>query len=912
MKTQASAAKSIDLTPGVANLCHRLETNAQTGLSDIEAGIRLARFGYNEITTKDKFVYLKTFFRQFQSAVVLLLLVAQTVSFLAGEVLQAIAILFALMVNAIIGFTTEIRARISIKSLEDMMKPNTRVLRDGREDILPARLLVPGDIILLSAGDSVPADIKLIESADLRLDESALSGESFPVFKMVANKHNKKFDSDQNQDEVFQGTIVQTGRGRGVVYATGSNTKIGKLGNLLLAAEQNQTPLEHSLDSMGAQLSKLIVVSCVILFVIGVIHDEKPWTMVQVCIALAVAAIPEGMPVIATLALAAGTRKMARNGALVRKLPAVETLGCTDIICSDKTGTLTENQMMVSDIVTFQHHIKLEGSGYEPIGKLFDPEECSPENSSIASDSFMMLMRAAALCNDATLENHNGEVKWHIHGDPTEGALLTAAVKAGLNLNELNQGYERIFEIPFSLERKMMSTTHQSPEGAVFVFTKGSPEAIFNSCQTVANNKSIEKFSPEVKEWFIKKNHEMANDGLRVLAFAFKRLSPENSIQCEEISEGELTLLGLTGMSDQIRPQVSEAIENCRQAGIKIIMVTGDQARTAKAIALKLKIHDGNVLSGKDIESMSDVELKLALEHTRVLARTTPEIKMRVVRMLQETGSVVAMTGDGVNDAPALRQADVGIAMGKDGTHLAREACDLILTDDNFATIVHAVREGRIVYANIRKSIAYLLTASFSSVLVVAFNVLFHCGFYLSPIQLLWLNLIMHIFPGLALALERTDPSIMKLPPRRKEEPLLSRSTIKQIWIRSLFVASLVSCTAYSLQYALPSMSVSLGFAFLSLLLLAQAWSWIYYRENGFSIISKLPRKTTSVCMATSYLFLISALYIPGLNTILGLRALESYWLLGGFFIAWLATIIMDFTIKLVQQITRKKRLPCA
>ncbi|MCW5821445.1 MAG: cation-translocating P-type ATPase [Cyanobacteria bacterium TGS_CYA1] len=892
------------------SICRHLETNARTGLSAQEAANRLKRFGCNEISVKDDFALVKIFFRQFQSAVVLLLLVAQAISFAVGETLQASAILLALMINALIGFFTEIKARVSIDSLEKLMLPSARVVRDEQQEIIEARFLVPGDIVLLAPGDCVPADMKLIDTGNLSLDESALTGESNSVYKQATELSKNAPDDDS--DEVFQGTIVQSGRGTAVVTATGANTRIGHLGTLLLQTRNNQTPLERNLDLMGAQLSKSIIVACVILYFIGILHQESAWTMIHVCIALAVAAIPEGMPVIATLALAAGTRKMAKQGALVRRLPAVETLGCTSIICTDKTGTLTENQMMVQDIVTASRHIKLEGSGYTPAGELIENGQSitikSPSSNDAKYDSLYLLLRAAILCNDAKLENHSGQVKWHVHGDPTEGALLTAAAKSGLDLAEINSQYKRIAETPFSLERKMMSTIHQTSSGDTFLFVKGSPEAIFKKstcCFSETENES-QMMTQALLKKFKDENHRLAKAGLRVLAFAQKRI--DNSNQTED----ELILLGLAAMSDQLRPRVKEAIQNCKQAGIDVIMITGDQATTAKAIADKLELKDGNVLDQKEIEQMSDAELKLTLAHTRVLARTSAETKMKIVKMLQENGAVVAMTGDGVNDAPALRQADIGIAMGKNGTHLAREACDLILTDDNFATISNAIKEGRIIYLNIRKAVAYLLTASFSAVLVVAFNVLFHCQFYLNPIQLLWLNLIMHIFPGLSLALEHADKNIMKEPPRPKNEPLLSQSTYCQIWFRSVMTSTFVGLLTLNLHHMVPDQHLSIGFAFLSFLLLAQAWSFIYWQERKYTVPTFWPRKTTFIYMSVSYLFLLGALYIPGLNGLLTLEPLNWKYLIAIFTTSTFSALLIDLLLIVFFKLLNKKCSPCA
>lgn len=892
------------------SICRHLETNFRTGLSAKEAASRLKRFGFNEISVKDDFALVKIFFRQFQSAVVILLLVAQAISFAVGETLQASAILLALMINALIGFFTEIKARVSIGSLEKLILPSARVVRDEQQEILETRFLVPGDIVLLESGDCIPADMRLIETGNLSLDESALTGESNSVYKSASalSKNEPGDDSDQ----VFQGTIVQSGRGTAVVTATGANTRIGHLGTLLLQTRDNQTPLERNLDLMGAKLSKSIIITCIILFFIGILHDESAWTMIHVCIALAVAAIPEGMPVIATLALAAGTRKMAKQGALVRRLPAIETLGCTSIICTDKTGTLTENQMMVEHIVTSSRHITLEGSGYSPDGELIENGQSITINPPLSNDtecdSIYLLLRAAILCNDAKLENHAGQVKWHVHGDPTEGALLTAAAKSGIDLAKINYQYKRIAETPFSLERKMMSTIHQTSNGDTFLLVKGSPEAIFKKCTNSFNETDNESkpMTETLLKQFKDENHRLSKSGLRVLAFAQKKITDSNK------DEDDLTFLGLAAMSDQLRPQVKEAIQNCKQAGIDVIMITGDQATTAKAIADKLELKDGNVLDQKDVEHMSDAELKLTLMHTRVLARTSAETKMKIIKMLQENGAVVAMTGDGVNDAPALRQADIGIAMGKNGTHLAREACDLILTDDNFATISSAIEEGRIIYLNIRKAVAYLLTASFSAVLVVAFNVLFHCQFYLNPIQLLWLNLIMHIFPGLSLALEHADKNIMKELPRPKDEPLLSQSTSGQIWFRSILTSTFVVLLTSNLHHLLANHHLTIGFAFLSFLLLAQAWSFIYWRERKYSLPTFLPRRTTFVYMSVSYLFLLGALYIPGLNGLLSLEPLNWKYLLAIIATSTASALLIDLLMIVFFKLLNKKCSPCA
>ncbi|MBX9694693.1 MAG: cation-translocating P-type ATPase, partial [Cyanobacteria bacterium] len=742
---------------------------------------------------------------------------------------QASAIMAAVLINALLGFFTELKAKMSLDALEHLAGPTCRVVRDGKQQELPARQLVPGDLVILDAGDRVPADLTLVEAVALSIEESMLTGESIPVYKQTGVDDP---DSEEKNNLAFQGTLVLSGRARGVVNATGNNTKLGRLGRLLSETVNTRTPLEEQLEKLGQQLTWLTLILCALLFVVGLINRSNVWLLMQTSIALAVAAIPEGMPVVATLALAAGTRRMIKAGALIRQLAAVETLGCTTVICSDKTGTLTENQMLVTDLVLPGRHINVTGHGYEPIGDL--TENGTPV---ISLDDVLLvdLLRNAALCNDAKLECHDGESGWHVHGDPTEGAILTVAHKIGLKQEDLRYEFPRIFEIPFDLNRKRMTTVH-SVGGHVISCTKGSPGTMLSLCSSVRTTEGIVALDESNQAWFNTQNAMLAANGLRVLAVATKQL-PGRSHQFESAElETDLTLLGLVAMSDQPRARVRESIEACKNAGIKVIMVTGDQAPTAAAIGhnlglIELASSSEKLVTGKQLENLADDAMESTLKHARILARVSPDMKLNVVQRLQHAGEIVAMTGDGVNDAPALRQANIGVAMGLSGTALAREAANMVITDDNFATITKAVEQGRIIYNNIRQSVAYLLTASLASVMSVFALVMLGESAPFSPLELLWLNLIMHIFPGLALVLQPASSGIMERPPRKPDEPLLTGTIQIQILLRSLVVTAAV-LSAMKISAALNSSEVhTVGFSTLALSLILQALSWALARS---------------------------------------------------------------------------------
>jgi Ca2+-transporting ATPase len=871
-----------------------------SGLSEETAAQRLKQFGANRMKARKTQGALTILVRQFQGTVVILLIVAAGISYASHEVIQAAGIAIAVVINAVIGFFTEWKAKISLEQLEALAGPTARILRAGYEREVPGHQLVPGDIVILDAGARVPADLRLIDASGLSVDESSMSGESVPVYKSASS-----IDGDTGAILMaLQGTLVLAGRGRGVVVATGDHTQLGHLGQLLTESVFGRTPLEERLEELGKQLTILVVVLCAALAAVGIWQREDTWLMIQTAIALAVAAIPEGMPVVATLALAVGTQRMVHARTLMRQLAAVETLGCTTVICSDKTGTLTENQMVVTDLACNNRHLKISGTGYEPVGEVSELGNpvCALEDSVLVE-----LLRAGALCNDAKIEKHSGETGWHVHGDPTEGALIAAAGKVGLNHQQLGGSYPRIGEIPFDLARKRMSTVHQRPDGRLVLYVKGSPESVLSRSLYVHALNGDRKLTVSEREWFRNKNEELAQHGLRVLAVACREL---DSIPAEleaEMIEKDLTLLGLVGMSDRPRNGVEGAIENCRNAGIKVIMVTGDQPTTAKAVAEDLKILSPGttgdaVLTGSELSKMNDAELRLALRDATVLARVTPEMKLAVVKGLQSDGEIVAMTGDGVNDAPALRQANIGIAMGRSGTALAREASSMVITDDNFATIVKAIRQGRIIYANIRKSIAYLLTAGLASVMCVAGAVIFGMGLALSPLQLLWLNLIMHVFPGLGIVLQRGDSKVMDSPPRGRSEQLLSAETKQQILIRSLIVAIAVLCSLQlqSVFGLATDKTTTIGFGTLSLALLFQALSWS--RVDSGHLAEKKPGRINwpmAINIAISSLLLLAAIYAPGLQSVLKTSSLNGPEVVLVIVLSVCSMLASDFVLRL-------------
>lgn len=872
-------------------------TEKNTGLSHEQAAQRLKADGPNELSKGAAINPWSLLFDQFKSSVVILLLVATIISFAMKEYLQTAGILVALVINAVIGFLTEYRAKVSLNSLAKLAGATARVRRDGGDIELPVTELVYGDIVILEAGNRAPADLSILESAAFSLDQSQLTGESVPVWKSAEAE-------DLEERLVYQGSSVLGGRAICVVVATGAKTKMGKLGLILQEVISGETPLTKSLDTLGQQLSLLVIVLCVVFALIGILKNTSIERMLETSIALAVAAIPEGLPVIATLALAAGIRRMVRSKALVRRLAAVETLGCTTVICTDKTGTLTENKMMVTDIVLDGLELKISGHGYEPVGELTsNGQVCKIDELTTRVNDFLV---AIAACNDAKLEHkpsNESEELWLVHGDPTEGALITAAMKLGLKHEEILEQFPRVAEVPFDLERKRMSTVHEHPERDDHVlFLKGSPGVVLDLCTNLRTASGDIALLDEMRSWFRTKNQELAKRGLRVLAVASRYVeSIPHKDQLETLEE-KMVLLGLVAMSDRPKENVQAAIETCQKAGIRLVMLTGDQLETAKSIAKELGIFtpqnsDQQILIGSDLQKLTDEQFKETLKQVSVLARVTPEMKLDIVKRLQGAGHIVAMTGDGVNDAPALRQSNIGIAMGETGTDLAREASDLVITDDNFATIVKAVQQGRITYANISRAVGYLLTASLTSVVAIMLGLLANTGLFLEPLQLLYLNLIMHVFPGLGIVLQRGSSEVMKQQPRKQTEQLMDRYEQIQIVTRSALLGSFIlAAVLYNQTYLDQSNAATVALAALSLALIMQSWSWLSVRGYATDI-AWYKNAPMLVSTAINLALLAAALYLPPLQSVLNTASLSTaqLWLVIS---AALATQVLSIPIK--------------
>jgi Ca2+-transporting ATPase len=850
-------------------LLDSLGTDQAAGLSSSEAANRLEKEGVNELEREKSIDFLSLLIDQFKSSVVILLLVAAIISFAMKEYLQTAGIVAALIINAAIGFLTEYRAQLSLASLARLAGATVRVRREGGELELPVRELVRGDIVLLEAGNRVPADARILESAALSVDESQLTGESVSVWKSAAGQ-------TAESRVVFQGSSVQSGRAIGAVIATGAHTRMGKLGRMLEEVAAGETPLTKSLNTLGHQLTFLVVGLSAFFGCLGIWRHSSLERMVETSIALAVAAIPEGLPVIATLALAAGIRRMVLAKALVRRLPAVETLGCTTVICTDKTGTLTENKMLVTDIVLDHGHMELSGRGYEPAGELTNKDTTIEINDRWMHD----LLLAICLCNDARLENHEDGEGWHIHGDPTEGSLITAALKLGVSDAKSRLDFPRVAEIPFDLSRKRMTTVHAIEGDGCVLFLKGAPESVLPICHRVRSKDGDIEFSSDRKEWFTGKNHELAGRGLRVLAVATRKVEklPDN-LEVEYL-ERELILLGLVAMSDRPKESVEAAIRTCQDAGVRVVMLTGDQPETAKAVASELGIispatEKRAIISGDELKRIKDGELMDVIKDVAVLARVTPEMKLNIVQRLQVAGHVVAMTGDGVNDAPALRQSNIGIAMGLAGTDLAREASDLVITDDNFATIVEAIHQGRITYANISRAVAYLLTASLTSVIAVTLGLLANTGLFLEPLQLLYLNLIMHVFPGLGIVLQKGSADEMKYPPRKRSEKLLDKYEQVQIIARSILIGGIsLLAVIFDQRYLGGDSATTVALAMLSLSLVLQSWSWLSAGRSPVKTSWNINRPmllTTGI----NLLLLALAIYLPWFQCVLDTKALN-------------------------------------
>jgi len=768
-----------------------LNTDNHNGLTTDEVQKRLEKYGFNELKKEEGISPWTIFFNQFKNILIIILLVAIGLSAVVGELVDAVIIAVIVIFCALLGFIQEYRAERSLEALKKMLSPAITVLRGGKEEEAPSKELVPGDILVLEAGDKIPADARLIEIHSLRCDEAPLTGESVPIGKETRALPEGASVGDR-KNMVFTGTTVTYGRGKAVITATGMKTEFGKIAEEVTAIKAEKTPLEKRTAEIGKWLGFIALGIC--LFVAGFSIFREFFTgkidlpfiikVVMFTIALAVAAVPEALAAIVTGALAIGMHQMAKKNALIRKMPAVETLGCTTVICSDKTGTLTKGEMTIRKIFTGKNLVEVTGTGYKPEGEFRASDGFNPQTH----HSFRMLLQGGLLCNDSFLEEKDG--KWLIKGDPTEGALVVAAVKAGFHQAEMRLEAPRIEEIPFSSERKRMSTIHQMNNGKRVVFMKGAPEGVLERCAFALDGEKAFPLTDEERVKILKVNEEMAEGALRVLGISYREIH-EGTACAEEAVEKDLVFLGLVGMMDPPREEAMEAIQVCKKVHIKPIMITGDHKLTAVAVAKEIGIYqEGDLaLVGKDLEKMSDGELEKIVDRVTVYARVSPVDKLKIVKAWKARGEVVAMTGDGVNDAPALKHADIGIAMGITGTDVAKEASDMVLRDDNFATIVHAIERGRLIYDNIKKYLTYLLQCNITEVIVIGGIVLAIGPEFLPllPAAILYINLVTDGLPALALGFSPADPDLMTRPPRDPKESVFGWD-VKSFILRAVLI----------------------------------------------------------------------------------------------------------------------------
>jgi magnesium-transporting ATPase (P-type) len=770
-RTKEEALAGLDATP--------------QGLSRDEAARRLAAHGPNRLPPPKKRGPLLRFLAQFHNVLIYVLLAAVAVTAALGHWVDSGVILAVVLANTVIGFIQEGKAESALDAIRNMLSLHAAVLRDGRRREIPAEELVPGDIVFLASGDKVPADLRLIEARSLRVEEAALTGESVAVEKDVAPVAEAAPIGDR-RSMAYSGTLVTYGQAKGLVVATGEATEIGRIGRLLAEVEEIATPLLRKIAVFARWLTGAILISAAALFVFGImVRGFSVAEMFTAAVGLAVAAIPEGLPAILTVTLAIGVQRMARRHAIIRRLPAVETLGSVTVICSDKTGTLTKNEMTVQRVVTAGRTFEVGGAGYAPHGGFsVDGVELTPQEAPELID----IARAAALCNDAVLHERDGD--WKLEGDPTEGALLTLALKAGLDRHFEAESLPRVDAIPFESEHRFMATLHHDHAGHAFAFVKGAPERLLRMC---ARQRAGGEDRPLDEAFWQGRVEALAAAGQRVLALAEAPMEKgRRELGFADVEQG-LTLLALAGIIDPPREEAVAAVAQCRAAGIRVKMITGDHAATASAIGAAMGIGDGRrALTGAEIEALDDAALRGAVREVDVFARASPEHKLRLVRALQSEGEIVAMTGDGVNDAPALKQADVGVAMGLKGTEAAKEAAEMVLADDNFASIAHAVEEGRTVYDNLRKAITFLLPINGGESLSLVAAVLLGLTLPITPVQILWVNMVSSVALAMTLAFEPTEREVMRRPPRPPEEPILSGFLLWRILLVSaLFLAGI-------------------------------------------------------------------------------------------------------------------------
>ena len=855
------------------------QAHLEQGLTAQEARERLQKLGPNELTEKPRPGFLALLWDQFNNYLVIILIIAALIALALGEWVDSIAIMCIVVLNAIVGVIQESKAEQALAALKKMAAPNAQVIRDGHQITVAGRELVPGDVVALEAGNYVPADMRLISSVNLKVEEASLTGESVPVEKNAAAVLDQEIPLGDRKNSAYMSTMVTYGRGKGLVTGTGMNTQIGMIAEMIQSYEDEDTPLQQKLQQLGKVLGTACIAICGVVLIYGLFRDTRLTDVFTIgllnylqaeqkdiinlfmtAVSLAIAAVPEGLPAIVTICLALGMQQMIKRNALIRKLPAVETLGCATVICSDKTGTLTQNQMTVVQGWTAGKRFKVTGEGYNPTGQfLLDDKSFEARSDADAT----LLLQGALLCNDALLD------QGRIIGDPTEGAMAVVAMKAGFQRAELEKTMPRVQEIPFDSDRKRMTTIH-TLAGAPFAFVKGAPDVVLDLCTHIQRDGARVPITQEMRQEVLDQNRDLASHALRVLSVACRPLDSVPDQPTPETLERELTFVGLLGMIDPARPEVIEAVRVANGAGLKSVMVTGDHKDTAEAIAREIGILSpgGLVLTGPEIERMSDAELAASADRLQVCCRVSPQHKTRIVDAMKANGHVAAMTGDGVNDAPALKRANIGVAMGITGTDVSKQTADMVLTDDNFASIVAAIEQGRIIYSNIRKFVYFLLACNVGEILIIFGAMLFGMPIPLRPVHLLWLNLVSDGAPALALGMEKGDQDIMKHPPRPPKEPVINRDMAIGIGVIALVDAVAILTVFYlGLQRYPGHLEAAQTLAFVTLCVseLVRAFTARSEYHSIFSI-GVFSNKWMVWAVGASLLLVLMVVYVPFLQ----------------------------------------------
>ena len=870
----------------------KLQSPLEKGLSSQEATARKEKFGSNELQEGKKRTFWNMVWEQLNNFVIIMLVVAAIISAFLGEIVDASAIIAIVILNTIMGVVQESRAEQALDALKKMAAPEAQVLRDGHRVSVPARDLVPGDIVFLEAGNFVPADLRLLEAVNLKIDEAALTGESVPVEKNSTVLLDADATLGDRINTAFSGTVVSYGRGKGVVVSTGMNTQIGLIATMLQSVEEEQTPLQQKLDQLGKLLGYACMVISAVVFVAGWLQGGDLLESFMVAVSLAIAAVPEGLPAVVTISLALGMHEMVKRHALIRRLASVETLGSATVICSDKTGTLTQNVMTVTEVWTDGKTVNITGTGYVPEGNfILDGKKVELNDIPAVATTLWV----GSVNNDSELEgieDENGKMNYRIVGDPTEGSILVAAAKAGVHAADLKRAYPREGEIPFDSTRKRMVTVHGIKEAwknstlpfngkektsSYVIAVKGAPDVVLKLCDRYQKaDNTTEKLDDAARQRILKANDGMTQKALRVLGMAYRVVSAKPEDVDSDHLEKDLVFAGLVGMIDPAREEVKPALVKAIGAGIRTIMITGDYPNTAKAIAESIGLlQPGHrVVTGADIEAFSDEQLQEEVKTIDVFARVSPEHKMRIVNALRANGETVAMTGDGVNDAPAIKTADIGVAMGITGTDVAKQTADMVLTDDNYASIVSAVEQGRIIYSNIRKFVYYLISCNISEIMIIFLPTIL--GKWMFPFAAatmavsspLWLNLVTDGAPALALGTEKGDPDIMDQAPRPKKEPIINRFMLMGIAIQTVAITS-ATLIAYSLGLRMGNQQTAETMAFVTLSLseLLRAYT---ARSERYPLLKMgvFKNKWMNLAVLASVALVMAVIYIPGLNIV--------------------------------------------